>query len=127
MENVSEEPSAEAICLRCGQSNPERASRCGHCGSPLDDFASGVPWEMGTANSNAYSESNASKPIIFWGAWVYFGLSGLASLIIISQDLMAAEEGTLSKETLLPLIMPSVYLLICIIALYSVTKHRLRK
>lgn len=71
-ENIEE---AGALCLRCGHANFVRASRCAECNAPLDDFASTAPWEMNPAMGQGYpsSKSHKRKPIIFFGAWLYFG------------------------------------------------------
>jgi len=72
------------ICVRCGQSNDERASRCSECGAPLDDFAATSPWEIGTAKSAAYQPvaNPRTKPIVFWGIWLFFGPSVIGSFVM---------------------------------------------
>ena len=73
------------VCLRCAEPNPEGTSRCGNCGAPLDDSAISHPWEMKTANHRAYSKaaSPRTKPIIFWGVWLYFGPSVIGMIIVL--------------------------------------------
>lgn len=83
------------ICVRCGQANDAGVSRCGECGAPLDAFASTAPWEMGTATGASYPApvDPRTKPVIFWGAWLYFGPSAIGSLWIIGSTLHPVVTG----------------------------------
>ena len=121
------------VCLRCAEPNPEGTSRCGKCGAPLDQSASTHPWELKTANHHAYANAAnpRTKPIIFWGVWLYFGPSAIGSIWIIwdlwesYNDYGPFFEFTL--ETFMGLALPVAYGILSIWALWSVTKGYLGK
>jgi len=80
LKSEEEDPGlVDLVCVRCGHVNLETESRCGACKAPLDDFAASSPWEMGTATSAAYppAANPRTKPIVFWGVWLYFGPSAI--------------------------------------------------
>jgi len=120
----------QAICLRCGEANPEGTSRCESCKSPLDHFASSSPWEMGSAKHTAYQEAAdpAVKPIVFWGVWIWFGPSVVISFLSIISLLSESDSrGTFVEESLFLLVLPTLYFCLGSWALVSVTKGYLRK
>lgn len=86
---------ARAICLRCGQPNDSRASRCENCHAPLDTFAATSPWEMGTMDAPAKEGTVEPrlKPVVFWGVWLIFGPSALGTLWMVVELLIALNEG----------------------------------
>ncbi|WP_178932072.1 hypothetical protein [Oceaniferula marina] len=121
------------LCVRCGHANDERDSRCESCRSPLDAFASGTPWEMGTATGSAYATptSPRSKPIIFWGAWLYFGPSAIGAFYFIAGFILSWITGESRMENLTEshavLVLALMYGLLSSWALWSVTKGYLKK
>lgn len=126
MEELTDE--AKAICIRCGELNPQGTSRCLECKSPLDDFASSSPWEMGSAENTAYHEAAdpAVKPIVFWGVWIWFGPSVIMSAIMIC--LSFAESDSLTEDGyIIALIIPLLYLILGSWALWSVSKGYFKK
>ena len=138
MESPSESDQVELICVRCGYSNNERASRCSECESPLDDFASTSPWEMGSVTSSAYSSvtSPRTKPIIFWGVWLYFGPSAAGAIWYIGSFILSffgadtpvvGDDPTLMGASILVLIVMLLYGLLSLWALWSVSKGFFKK
>ena len=138
MEPSSENNLIELICVRCGHSNNERASRCAECRSPLDDFASTSPWEMGTTSSSAYSSvtSPRTKPVRFWGVWLYFGPSAVGAIWYIvsfissffgSVSPVVDDDPELMGGSILILIMMILYGALSMWALWSVSKGYFRK
>lgn len=133
METNSERELKEFICIRCGHSNPEGASRCSNCSSPLDDFASSSPWEMGTATSAAYSPAvnPRTKPIVFWGVLLYFGPSAIWFLwymySFIQEYFTDENEAPPIGETILDLTLPVLYGILSIWVLCTVTRSYLCK
>lgn len=123
-----QEESDLSICLRCGYANDSRASRCHECHVPLDDFAATSPWEMGTATSPAYQKivSPRTKPIIFWGAWLYFGPSAIGSIymgyVYLMDYLQRDQYGSLLDGHWIMLLATITYGSLSIWALCSVTK-----
>lgn len=124
---------AELICVHCGHANSERASRCAKCKSPLDGFAFSSPWEMGTVRSSAYSpvRDPRTKPIIFWGVWLYFGPSAVGSLwgvgttvydFFVGKTLSAPGSTELTVGAVLSVLAFLVYGALSIWAVWSVTK-----
>lgn len=128
-----EEESDLIICVRCGYANEPRASRCHQCHAPLDDFAATSPWEMGTATSTAYPEivSPKTKPIIFWGAWLYFGPSAIGSIymgyVYLTDYLQRDKDGSFLDGHWLMLLATITYGSLSIWALWAVTKGYLGK
>lgn len=116
------------VCLRCAEPNPEGTSRCQNCGGPLDPSASTHPWEMKTANHKAYSApaSPRTKPIIFWGVWVYFGPSALFAILLVYDFVRGHLQDDLFYElnldTFMGLFLPVAYGILSFWALWSVTK-----
>ncbi|MFT7303438.1 MAG: ribosomal protein L37E [Akkermansiaceae bacterium] len=118
------------ICLRCGESNREGTSRCQKCKAPLDTSARDHPWEMKTANHHAYAAATSPKvkPIIFWGAWLFFGPSALYAIFLVY--LTFVFDSPLLKfdfDTFVALALPLGYGLMASWALWSVTKGYLGK
>ncbi len=136
-ETGSENGGERFICVRCGHANDARASRCRQCQAPLDDFAATSPWEMGTAKNSAYSSlvSPKTKPIIFWGAWLYFGPSAVGAVyfcaVFLRDFLTRKEFGKVYDEGtgghVLLFLFTALYGLLSIWALWSVTKGYLGK
>lgn len=127
------EENAGKVCIRCGVANEPGASRCEECGSPLDDFASTSPWEMGTAKGYAYHEAAdpVRKPIIFWGVWLYFGPFGFFCLWMIIDVLRnhfmgVKSVGTFGGVGLMALILPTLFAVLSIWVLCSVSKRYLK-
>lgn len=118
----------QAICIRCGELNPEGTSRCLSCKSPLDDFASTSPWEMGTAQPSAYSPAAnpRTKPIIFWGVWLYFGptvIFTISQIYLTMKDRLTREKQFYSlSEEIIAFALPVGYSILGAWALWSVTK-----
>ena len=129
--DVSE--NAGQVCIRCGAANEPGASRCEECGSPMDDFASSAPWEMGTAGGKAYHAVDpVRKPIIFWGVLLYFVPTGLLMLWetkVIIQAMRGNEVPVtyFGMTGALALVLPLLYSLVSIWIVCSVTKRFLRK
>lgn len=138
MEKSPSNDSAGLLCLRCSERNSERASRCSQCGAPLDDFTSTSPWEMGTAKSSAYSPaaSPKTKPIIFWGAWMYFEPSAMIAIWYIGSfvlsffgigNLVIDDEPELMGGITIVLIAMFLYGALSIWVLWSVSKGYFQK
>jgi ribosomal protein L37E len=133
MENSSLNDPEIMICLRCGESNDFTASRCTECGAPLDDFASSSPWEMATVKSASYLTpvDPRTKPIIFWGVWLYFGPSAFGSLWIIGTTLYPIIRGDDSANTIVGgiaiILLASLYGVASIWALWSVSTRYFKK
>ena len=121
------------ICLRCGQSNDFNVSRCIECGAPLDGFASTSPWEMGTARGAAYPTpvDPRTKPVIFWGVWLYFGPSAIGSLCIIGATLYPLIKGDVKAgnmaDGIAMILLASLYGAMSIWALWSVSARYFKK
>lgn len=119
--------------MRCGHLNDERASRCSECKAPLDDFAATSPWEMGTANRAAYqpAANPRTKPIVFWGVWLFFGPSVIGSFVMAYRLIreFVADWGDATSAA--PLVMLAIFLglygLLGAWALWSVTGGYLRR
>ena len=133
MEQFHDMEPVDLICVRCGHANNDRASRCSNCKSPLDDFASSSPWEMSTAKSSAYSpvSSPKTKPIIFWGVWLYFGPSAIGALWFIGSAIIMLISGEASTyidnpdqlgAVVMGLVIALLYGLLSIWAVWSVSK-----
>lgn len=121
------------ICLRCGHSNDFTVSRCNECGAPLDEFASSAPWEMGTVEGASYPTpvDPRTKPIIFWGVWLYFGPSALGSLWIIGSTLYPIIRGGVKASNIADciamILLVSLYGVASIWALWSVSARYFKK
>lgn len=124
---LQKEPSFE-VCLRCAEPNPEGTSRCQKCKAPLDPSASTHPWEMKTANHHAYSDpaNPRTKPIVFWGVWLYFGPSAIFAIHLVYTYVTSHLEDDpffeFTFETFMALCLPVGYGVLSIWALWSVTK-----
>lgn len=123
---------AYEICLRCGEPNLEGTSRCGKCKAPLDPSARDHPWELKTANHHAYSDaaSPRTKPIIFWGVWLYFGPSAIFAIHLVYQfirDYLDDPYFEIDSNLIVALILPLGYGVLSIWALWAVTKGFLGK
>ena len=138
MQKAQDTEAIGIVCIRCGHVNHDRASRCEKCNSPLDDFASTSPWEMGTSTSSAYSPPSnpRTKPIIFWGVWLYFGPSAVGSLWYIGSYIIYLISDNTSTYGSHPeiatggvmiLILCLMYGVLSVWALWSVSKGYLRK
>ncbi len=119
------------ICLRCGHDNSEAETRCASCKAPLGAFAASAPWEMGAAEPVAYSPAAnpRTKPIVFWGVWLYFGPSAIAGLWIAgtyARDFRSSSPGEVFDAALYALF-GLLYTLICVWALWTVTRRYLAK
>ncbi|MCP5539939.1 MAG: hypothetical protein H7A53_10795 [Akkermansiaceae bacterium] len=77
---------AAIVCVRCGTVNETTETRCAECGVPLDDFAATAPWESG--NTCSPSGNPRMKPVIFWGALLFFGPSAFGGLWVASSVVM---------------------------------------
>lgn len=120
------------ICLRCAEPNLEGTSRCRKCGAPLDPSASTHPWELKTANHNAYAPavSPRTKPIIFWGVWLYFGPSAYFAVRMLYDLILAYQNDPLfevNTDLVVAIILPLAYGILSVWALWSVTKGYLQK
>ncbi len=128
MSDEAEENGSYEVCLRCAEPNLEGTSRCQKCGSPLDPSARDHPWEMKTANHHAYTDAASPKvkPIIFWGAWLYFGPSALFTIYLLFTNFKDYLSGDsfieLDTNTLFAFALPFGYGILSIWALWSVTK-----
>lgn len=131
--NSSVQPPPEVICVRCGHRNAGDASRCGNCGVPLDDFAATAPWEMGSAEGPAYNEPVAprTKPIVFWGVWLYFGPTAVGAGILAYNSLGYPLDGSPEEKdvagTVAILVMCGLYGATSCWALWSVTAGYLKR
>jgi len=130
------EPSGEPeqiVCLRCGTPNDPIESRCAKCRAPLDDFASTVPWEMGTARPAAYAPAANPrlKPVIFWGAWLLFGppaIFGLWSVLSTLDSLIGRSGGELfNGAELAYFLFDAFWSAVAIWALWAVTARYFRR
>ena len=115
------------VCLRCGEPNLEGTSRCTKCSAPLDPSAREHPWEMKTANHHASSDvtSPRSKPIVFWGVWLYFGPSAFLSIHFVYQrvcEYFQEPEFEFDGMVIMGLLFFSAYGILSSWALWSVTK-----
>lgn len=123
----------QAICLRCGQPNLEGETRCHSCKSPLGDFSSASPWEMGSAEHSAYHEPTDPriKPIVFFGVWLFFGTFTLYHLFNFFQFFSSKIEfeNTVipSFDELLALTIPALVTFGSLWALVSVSRRFLGK
>ena len=121
------------ICVRCGQSNDYTVSRCSECGAPLDAFASTAPWEMGTAMGASYPApvDPRTKPVIFWGAWLYFGPSAIGSLWIIGSTLYPVITGEAKARDLVDglamMLLATLYGALSIWTLWAVSARYFRR
>ncbi|MFT6576659.1 MAG: hypothetical protein ACJA16_004868 [Akkermansiaceae bacterium] len=85
---------------------------------------------MKTANHHAYAAATSPKvkPIIFWGAWLFFGPSALYAIFLVY--LTFVFDSPLLKfdfDTFVALALPLGYGLMASWALWSVTKGYLGK
>lgn len=96
-------------------------------------FASSSPWEMGSATGAAYSEANAArtKPIIFWGVWLFFGPTAVGSiwsvityvyLLVSDNGVSLAEDSELIGGVVLSLLGSVVFGFLSVWALWCVSK-----
>ena len=126
-------PPPEVICVRCGQVNAGDVSRCGNCAAPLDDFASTAPWEMVSAKGAAYPAPVAprTKPIVFWGVWLYFGPSALGSGVVaytsLAQLLSGSPDGQALTGAIAIVVMCGLYGVTSCWVLWSVTSGYLKR
>jgi len=116
------------ICLHCAEPNPEGTSRCQKCQAPLDPSARDHPWEMKTANHHAYSDATnpRTKPVVFWGVWVYFGPSAVFAIHLVYTFVTSHLDHDpffeFTFETFMMLFLPVGYGILSVWALWSVTK-----
>ncbi|BDS07338.1 hypothetical protein NT6N_23780 [Oceaniferula spumae] len=92
---------------------------------------------MGTATSSAYSpvSNPRTKPIIFWGAWLYFGPSAIGALWYICgfiyglffDSQLSTDSPELTGGAILILVLMIMYGALSIWALWSVSKGYFRK
>ncbi len=73
--------------------------RCGSCGVVLDPSAAGSASETGAAKGLASKNPVAprTKPIVFWGVWLYFGptamMAGVLAYTSLAPILSGSPEG----------------------------------
>ncbi len=120
------------VCVRCGHPNDCGASRCAECKAPLDDFAAGAPWEMGSATGSAYAnpENWQVKPVVFWGVLVFFGPSAIWAILTVIYMLFSIIGGDSNGEYVadaVSVLMTLAWGALSIWAVYSVTKNYFRK
>ena len=129
-EETGEEP-VRVICLRCGHDNSEAEALCASCKGPLGSFASSAPWEMGAAGPAAYPPAThpRTKPIVFWGVWLYFGPSAIGGLWTagsFANDMRSSSPSEALNGTLFVLF-GVLYTLVCFWVLWTVTRRYLSK
>ncbi len=126
------------ICEHCCQINAPETPRCSECNSPLGDFASTAPWEMGTARSSAYPpiRNSKTKPIIFWGIWMLFGPAAYHFLrfacftsfrMLTEGGMTFHEDGEIMGGLILVTLFSFLCGLLSVWVLWSVTKVYLKK
>ncbi|MBK1792131.1 hypothetical protein [Persicirhabdus sediminis] len=127
MDNTENDQTVNLICVRCGEANDERASRCEHCKAPLDDFASTAPWEMGKVTAGRTAANPRTNPIVFWGVWLLFSptvvIAGYSFVSHLTYAIVGPDDSYTSGGYLLAGLMAGLYFLIGGWALYTVTKR----
>ncbi len=126
-------PLSEVICVRCGHVNAGNVSRCGECAAPLDDVGSTAQWERESGKGAAYPAPVAprTKPIVFWGVWLYFGPTAVGAGILaytsLGYPLDGSPEGKDVAGTIAILVMCGLYGATSCWALWSVTAGYLKR
>ena len=117
------------ICISCGNPDTEGHTHCPVCKIPLGNFASTAPWEL-SASKSTFGQAQTDpklKPIVFWGVWLYFGPTVIASAFLAISEIRAMARNTsqdLFEEVLL-LLFALTYASLGGWALWSVTKRYL--
>lgn len=125
----------EVPCLSCGHPNAGDASRCAECGVPLDSFASTAPLETKMASAEKPASKDPveprTKPIVFWGVWLYFGPSavgaGLVAYGSLSQILSGSPDGQALTGAIAIAFICGLYGFTSCWALWSVTAGYFKK
>lgn len=113
--------------MRCGHRNAGDALRCAECGAPLDGFASTAALDTGSAERPATKGpvTPRTKPIVFWGVWLYFGPTavgaGLVAYTSLAQMLSGSPGGQEVAGAIAIVVMCGLYGVSSCWALWSVT------
>ena len=94
---------------------------------PLESFAATAALETGSAKAPASKDSVAprTKPIVFWGVWLYFGPTavgaGLGAYTSLAQMLSGSPGGQEVAGSIAIVVMCGLYGVSSCWALWSVT------
>lgn len=79
---------------------------------------------MKTANHHAYTDavSPKTRPIVFWGVWIYFGPSAVFAIYLVYQFFTTDLGSGPTLEDYVLLALPVGYGILSLWALWSVTK-----